>query len=724
MTTHIHKSLDVKLQIVGGCMQPHVELNILQTDYDHDGETVNVYINNQYLGNCTKLTAQCSYRWKELTIDCDPVDMEYTLDVSTSNSSTKQFGCDEIDCSVGAVWDILGDCPVATVSMSMHMINIEVDGNERVFINDHSLGECESSGMNYSYSIDSWVDCLNIQSYPIYDYLRYNYSRYFSDDKYIFVYIDGSGVYENVSASGSYYILANVTVGCENVDYQFDLGLSGTYTWPQDDPDDKNGKFSCDYNGNPRLTLSIMDMNYRNANFTININGYEYDNNFKCNLFLQETSNCSDSNEWLTCLYDLSYYVDETADLDMVNYVYLTIATNNDIVTLCPYNDTTTTTMYYLYGDVSLTCHVPDQCVLDSVLPQIITMVLITLSVATAIGVIIAGTFAAYKKGQEKALQQFVQASVLSRSDLKDDVNPGGCLASPATGMVSDDDADDMKVMEIRHVTTPTPNQPTTEAVLYSFCKYLPKEIMKKKSCYFPCITHLIDQSTDVAVIFEFYQLYVFESIPNPNGTKNDCGGVNAEQLLIISCVAFLFYRIISCIWIYNITRSIFHTILQFFDLKIYHALYINFISEYNDGNPNTAQKYIQILEASLEAFPQVVIQLYFFIQVEMHVSKYWIVFASLIMSLYNVASRMASEDRIYFIKSWQNVFDNRCLNFHYLFRCIVRVCDVFQRIVLILLLWIGVGGFYCALYIIFELIILFILSVVTREYVTLSRIS
>ena len=242
---------------------------------------------------------------------------------------------------------------------------------------------------------------------------------------------------------------------------------------------------------------------------------------------------------------------------------------------------------------------------------------------------------------------------------------------------------------------------------------------MRKKSCYFPCITHLIDQSTDVAVIFEFYQLYVFETIPNPNGTKNDCTGVDALQLLILSCVAFIFYRIITCIWIYNITRSVFHTILQFLDLKIYHALYINFISEYNDGSPNTAQKYIQILEASLEAFPQVVIQLYFFIQVKMDIAKYWIVFASLIMSLYNVSSKMTTEDKIYFIKSWQKAYVGFCvINIRYLFRYVIRVCDVCQRIILILLLWIGMGGFYCALYIIFEMTFLLILSVMTNEYV------
>ena len=232
-------------------------------------------------------------------------------------------------------------------------------------------------------------------------------------------------------------------------------------------------------------------------------------------------------------------------------------------------------------------------------------------------------------------------------------------------------------------------------------------------------MTHLIDQATDIAVILEFYQLYVFENTTNPNGTKNDCGGVNAQQLFILTCIAFVFYRIISCIWIYNITRSLFHTLLQFFDLKIYHALYVNFISEYNDGTPNTAQKYIQILEASLEAFPQAVIQLYFFFQVKMDIKQYWIVFASLIMSLYNVSSKMTGEDKIYFIKPWQNILiEAYMINIRYVLRFFIRLCDVFQRILLILLLWIGMGGFYCSFYIAFELMVLSFLSFVTEEYV------
>ena len=761
-------------QIVGNCLQPNVALNILQTDFNDDNETVLIYINDEYLGKCGELNEKCSdswqecqtahqyfenitalshntqititldatkfvgicayngyFLWSELTIECTHHEdnIDYVLDANTS-STQHLMGCDDVSCDSRTVWQITGNCPVATVSMSM----MKIDSNEikSIFINDHNLGQCQSNKEEYNKN-GTWVDCINVQNYPI-----YNYNYYSGSDKYIVVYAEGWAINQNdtytVNTSGAYYILANVTIGCVHIDYQFDLGLSGTYVWPQDDPDDKSGAFGCTYNGctvskswqingicqNPTLTLSTMDMNYGNASFSIDIN---MNDNHQCFSFAEETYTCPVSNQWFTCLYnDLSYYINETANVAMVNYIYLTITTNDDITTLCPYHDIITDTIFYLYVDVSLTCYVPDQCVLDSHLPQIITMVLITLTITTAIGVIIAGTFAAYKKGHEKALQQFLQTSVASGSAINS-IDKDLTNHDTKSGVIYDDD-DHVKNSCTPNITTPqlqltnVNSQPTTQQTFCKFCEYLPKEILKKKSCYFPCITHLVDQSTDIAVIFEFYQLYVFESIPNPNGTKNDCSGVDALQLLILSCIAFVFYRIISCIWIYNIARSPFHTLLQFFDLKIYHALYINFISEYNDGTPNTAQKYIQILEASLEAFPQVVIQLYFFVQVKMDIEKYWIVFASLIMSLYNVASKMASEDGIYFIKSWQNMFVGKYLNSRYLFRYIVRLCDVFQRIMLILLLWIGIGGFYCAIYIIFEMIVLWILSLVAKEYV------
>ena len=794
--------------IEGVCIKPNVTLSVSQTDVNSDSEQVMIYVNDEYLGNCTELDGECQrddwkqcgvvneyfenttflyygtqititlaatdeinrcpyyfngtnyYLFAQLTIECDSFDDygEYIWNSNggTDDESIQQFGCDTIDCNVLGMWEISDDCAIPTLSVAVIDTNATIynynnnsddhdDGLLYISVNDNNLGLCEfeSNPMNnnntYNNNNDKnnntsiFKDCANVYKYPVYDYLLYQYGH------------DGQGNYLFVQLNYSNWQLYNgnettvaVAIECVDIDYKFELGFSGTYRWPNDDDNHNTGQFGCDYYGcdiskmwqivgictRPRLALKIMDMNYfENTSVMVDINGVS--NVIQYHVSNVTSHDCSDSQRWITCEenYDLSHYIDTSIDVNNNNYLHLNIYTNDDGDALCPWNSNDDD--YYLYVDVSLSCFVPDQCVLDSDLPRIITIVLIVLSTTTAIGVVVAGTFVAYKKGQQKGLQQMIQASIASHSSTPHIDNQQMDLEID----IIDDDMDDQKQLQdadvygavVSHAKLKSPLDAAQlqKEIFFKFCKYLPKEIMRKKRCYFPCITHLIDQSTDIAVIFEFYQLYVFENIPNSNGTKNDCSGVNAEQLLILSCIAFMFYRFISCVWIYNITRSIFHTLLQFFDLKIYHALYINFISEYNDGNPNTAQKYIQILEASLEAFPQVIIQLYFFIQVKMDIEKYWIVFASLIMSLYNVSNKMASEDRIYFIQSWQNVFVGYCkINVLYLFRYIVRICDIFQRILLILLLWIGIGGFYCALYIIVEMVGLSILSFFTKEYV------
>ena len=844
-------------------------MSIWENDFDSPSEYVRIYFNDEYLGKCNELNEDCTSNWtncgvvnqyynntryllsgtqitltriasqyvdhcpynkndtdyylrSQLTIDCDDYSQyEYSLNAALSNVATKQFECEDFGCSVD--WEIIDDCIIPTISISIH----NTTSNVNIFINQHSLGACEynQDNDNYNYASD-WINCQNVDEYPIYDYLRFSdtYDEKSTSD-HLFVYLASADDYNHTN------FWAAITIECKRPepDYNFGLGLSGTYEWPRDDINVDGGKIGCekgDYDNRcdisklwqisgickrPKLDIKVMDMNYTFGSVTIDINGDQ--NKIQCSNS-QDPNSCSDPREWFTCAdnYDLSHYIDTSADLENINYINLFIKTDDMIETLCPWND------YYLYVEVSLSCFVPDQCILDSDLPQIITMILIVLSISTAVGVIVAGTFAAYKKAQEKVLIQDLQKSVGSNSETpckttSDDessiqidygidvitnmsindwqtdtsldmkhqwicdrclfVNPiilqfcekcgivrvkrenkksgpnqlnSNKMVNATSNATSNLSLEDMIEIEYDHNVGEISGQSTTNnekinvsvskvhgtvttgvndsRIFCSFCKYLPKEIMRKKSCYFPCVTHLVDQATDFAVIFEFYQLYVFESIPNPNGTKNDCSGVDAHQLLILSCIAFMFYRIISCIWILNITRSLFHTLLQFFDLKIYHALYINFISEYNDGTPNAAQKYIQILEASLEAFPQVVIQLYFFIQVKMDIGKYWVIFASLIISLYNVSNKMAGEDKIYFIKSWQNVFVGHYkMNFRYLFRYIVRVCDVFQRIMLILLLWIGIGGFYCALYIVFEMFILSCLSFATKEYVMCLQI-
>ena len=48
---------------------------------------------------------------------------------------------------------------------------------------------------------------------------------------------------------------------------------------------------------------------------------------------------------------------------------------------------------------------------------------------------------------------------------------------------------------------------------------------------------------------------------------------------------------------------------------------------------PNSAQKYIQLLEAALESFPQTIVQLFYFIKLDFNVTGNLLVLFSLVFS-------------------------------------------------------------------------------------------
>ena len=191
-----------------------------------------------------------------------------------------------------------------------------------------------------------------------------------------------------------------------------------------------------------------------------------------------------------------------------------------------------------------------------------------------------------------------------------------------------------------------------------------------------------------------------------------------------MSICAFCFYRIVSCIWVYKVTSGKkIDTIGQVFDLKLYHAMYINFVLR--KPVPSNHQRYLQILEASLESFPQCVIQLYYLIQVG---SKNYgdentniLIVVSLIFSIVNITSKMISEDKVFLPKPWHSLdFDAKpfSVNPRYLFRCCLRLVDFIQRLLLILLAWVTLGGPTVFAYLGFEFMGLFIISAQLKEYV------
>lgn len=162
---------------------------------------------------------------------------------------------------------------------------------------------------------------------------------------------------------------------------------------------------------------------------------------------------------------------------------------------------------------------------------------------------------------------------------------------------------------------------------------------------------------------------------------------------------------------------------LQFFDLKLYHALYINF--RLNRKNPSNPQRYLNILEASLESFPQCLIQLYYFVTVGINNSDNngdnSLIFLSLFFSILNVSSKMISEDKVFFAESWREArfgLKPLYLNWRYVCRFFIRVFDFIHRLLFTLLFWLIIGGTYLFFNISVEMIALILIAMKTKRYV------
>ena len=125
------------------------------------------------------------------------------------------------------------------------------------------------------------------------------------------------------------------------------------------------------------------------------------------------------------------------------------------------------------------------------------------------------------------------------------------------------------------------------------------------------------------------------------------------------------------------------------------------------------------MLEAALESFPQCVIQLYYLIQVGFDGDDQTIVVLFSILSIWNIATKMISEDKAYFrdqLHSLEFEWKPFYVNMLYILRVILRLLDFMHRLWLILLTWLVLGGWVVFIYLGFELFVLFVIGIKTRQ--------
>eukprot|EP01083_Nonionella_stella_P245138 852443_1 len=240
-------------------------------------------------------------------------------------------------------------------------------------------------------------------------------------------------------------------------------------------------------------------------------------------------------------------------------------------------------------------------------------------------------------------------------------------------------------IMSIRHLKTSMKH----DWIEASFCtkiKLCARDVWGRKSVYLPLVSHLADTVTDFASVVEFGIVAA---------TSNDCG-VDVWKLFILSIGCMVLYRAVSAYKMYQITGSWRRTSLQALDMELYHILY--FSHKWNLKNSSSPQRMLAVLESTLEAAPQAVIQMVYLLFTG---NMSGVVVASTVFSFINLTSAIVSDDvkmcGLRFPSSCQAVVSEDGRQFISLY--VFRVLDVPSKLLFYAFAWYLVhdyGGYVC----------------------------
>ena len=246
------------------------------------------------------------------------------------------------------------------------------------------------------------------------------------------------------------------------------------------------------------------------------------------------------------------------------------------------------------------------------------------------------------------------------------------------------------------------------------------KDLWSKKKCFFPFVANIFDQSSDIGVIISLYLLQQDEL-----EYDHDCAGINASYLFYLSIMFFLLYRIVSGISVYFGTKNIYFSLGQFLcEFMIYRAIWVNYVLQCDE--PCSPQRWLQNMEAMLEAFPQLIIQMFFLIQTtdvdSNTIGAQLFILFSIIISLLSLTNKAVSEDKPLFNSpQWQQA-KWKCKppfikkNPQYLIRVLFRIFDVSSRVIIIVLVWSVLGGTILAIIGVTEFIFLIAITIYEKD--------
>ena len=229
-------------------------------------------------------------------------------------------------------------------------------------------------------------------------------------------------------------------------------------------------------------------------------------------------------------------------------------------------------------------------------------------------------------------------------------------------------------------------------------------------------IAKIFDQSSDIGFIFGMGSLMI-EEMKNGNDYFSN---VNALYLFALSLNFFLFYRITSSIMVYIGTKNIWYAIGQFFfEYMLYRSIYVNHRLQCQE--PSSGQKWIQNMESMLEAFPQLILQMFYIFQIGSG-NVEWFVMISIVFSMLSMVNKAVSEDKALFrYVDWLDAewTSKRfpCVNPRYLLRVFFRVFEISCRVLIIVIIWYEFGGLILFIIVGVEFVFLFFIVFKTKEF-------
>ena len=207
------------------------------------------------------------------------------------------------------------------------------------------------------------------------------------------------------------------------------------------------------------------------------------------------------------------------------------------------------------------------------------------------------------------------------------------------------------------------------------------------------------------------------------------CPTINALYLFALSLFFFLFYRITSAIMVFVGTNNIWYSIGQFsFEYMLYRSIYVNY--RLKCKTPSSPQQLIQNMESMVEAFPQLILQMFYMIQIG---ELEGFVMISVVFSMLSMVNKAVSEDKTLFKKesyflgtstvdlNWKDAKWTckrfPCVNPKYLTRLLFRIFDISHRVLIIVIVWYQFGGLIIFIVAAIEFFVLFLIVFKTKEF-------